>query len=364
MKAFRGFTLIELIVVMGILAILATIVVIAVNPARQFATSRNAKRASDTRAIAHALQQHAAANNGLMDSSITSLPKTIGTTVGSTFVDLTNLLVPNYLSSIPFDPSGGSASDTKYRVYIDSQGQPVVSVVGELGKVVSSDGVFSPKQIPGLLLWLKADAGTYQTVSGSPAVANNDPVGEWRDQSGNNNHLSQSTAGLRPLLKINTQNGLPTVLFDSVDDGMTAASMPLTQPFSLFYAGEVGSLAGSNQSLMSGNPTTSNVWYVGSTGQLVLSNGVTLIGSGGITTNSFFSAGAVANGASSSLILNSGNAVTGNAGTNNWDGFGIRSAVSSWPGGDKGEVMIFNRALSTAEITSLMTYLKSRWGTP
>ncbi|MCS7038039.1 MAG: hypothetical protein RMN24_00735 [Anaerolineae bacterium] len=81
---------------------------------------------------------------------------------------------------------------------------------------------FSPSQLPGLKLWLRADAGTFQDTAGTiPAVNNNDPVALWQDQSGNGNHFSISVAGQRPLLKTNVQNGLPAIQGDGSNDQLT-----------------------------------------------------------------------------------------------------------------------------------------------
>ena len=53
----KGFTLIEILIVIGIIAILSSIVIIAVNPARQFAQARDTKRQSDVNAILNAVYQ-------------------------------------------------------------------------------------------------------------------------------------------------------------------------------------------------------------------------------------------------------------------------------------------------------------------
>lgn len=81
---------------------------------------------------------------------------------------------------------------------------------------------FNPASITGLKMWFKGD-GTVLNGSGTQAV-NNDPVGTWTDESGTGNTITQSTAAKRPLFKTASQNGLPGVLFDGVDDFMIKVS--------------------------------------------------------------------------------------------------------------------------------------------
>lgn len=48
-------------------------------------------------------------------------------------------------------------------------------------------------------LWLDDTTSLWQLSNGTtPAVANADPIGRWDDRSGNNKHVSQATASLRP----------------------------------------------------------------------------------------------------------------------------------------------------------------------
>lgn len=130
----RGFTLIELLVVMGIIAILAAIIIIAVNPSRQFAQGRNAQRQNDVRAALDAIHQYAADNNGNLPAAITGT----ATDIGSGGLNLASVLVPNYLPALPTDPTNGTAATTSYQASKDANNRVTVAAVGaELNKAIS-----------------------------------------------------------------------------------------------------------------------------------------------------------------------------------------------------------------------------------
>lgn len=77
---------------------------------------------------------------------------------------------------------------------------------------VGAGGSVQPNQIANLVLWVKADTGTYQDSGGTtPASADGDPVRLWKDQSGGGNDLSCDIDAKRPNLKLNVLNGRPTV---------------------------------------------------------------------------------------------------------------------------------------------------------
>lgn len=111
----QGFTLIELLVVMGIIAILAAVVAIAVNPGRQFANARDTQRRSDIREMLSAIYQYATQHNGNIPTSITTTPTDVGTDAG--LVNLETDLSPNYLDTMPVDPSTGTRGDTLYVIF-------------------------------------------------------------------------------------------------------------------------------------------------------------------------------------------------------------------------------------------------------
>lgn len=152
----KGFTLIELLVVIGIIGILAAVVLVAVNPGRQFAQARDTQRRSDLLTITNAIYQFAAEHDGnipavaydingapdytAIDDCLT--PADVGTggfnlaasgartAVGAGNAD-TDLIVPTYVADVPTDPSTGSAATTGYTICVEN-GRITASAVGEL----------------------------------------------------------------------------------------------------------------------------------------------------------------------------------------------------------------------------------------
>ena len=87
---------------------------------------------------------------------------------------------------------------------------------------------FSPLSLSPAL-WLDAsDASTlWDATSGGSLVASNGAIARWEDKSGNAKHALQTTAANRPLRKIGIKNGMDTVRFDGINDGLQVASITL-----------------------------------------------------------------------------------------------------------------------------------------
>lgn len=104
----KGFTLIEVLLVIVIIAILAGIVIIAVNPARQIKQANNTQRDSDVKAIIDAVYEYSIDNRGAFPAAITGT----ATEISVTGTNICGALVPTYLAEMPFDPTGSGAAYT------------------------------------------------------------------------------------------------------------------------------------------------------------------------------------------------------------------------------------------------------------
>lgn len=130
----HGFTLIELIVVIGILVFLIAVVLVAIDPGRRFAESRNAQRWQEASSILSAVLTYQADNDGTHLTAVTNLTGDLNyiigtdgsgcdsgcTQAGTTQAACANLsgLVDTYIASIPIDPDTTTWGTGKTGYYI------------------------------------------------------------------------------------------------------------------------------------------------------------------------------------------------------------------------------------------------------
>lgn len=137
-----GFTLIEILVVLGILAILATLVLVAVNPGKQFRMARDTKRAANVATILNAVSQNIADHGGIFTcaGTATFIPPTFSL-ISSEEDDfsLAPCVVPDYISALPVDPSMEGSYytnegdyQTNYKIKQDIQGRITIQATGEI----------------------------------------------------------------------------------------------------------------------------------------------------------------------------------------------------------------------------------------
>lgn len=128
----RAFTLLEILLVIGIIATLAVVVIVALDPAKRFEDAKNSRRLSDIQSILSAVRQYMVDNKGATPSGLDANEKQIG--AADNGCELSNSIcsvntsrclnlssdLAKYLKEIPYDPDKGSAAKTRYSIAIDS----------------------------------------------------------------------------------------------------------------------------------------------------------------------------------------------------------------------------------------------------
>jgi prepilin-type N-terminal cleavage/methylation domain-containing protein len=123
-KIMSGFTFLEVLIVIAIIGILATVMTVIINPAHQLAKARDSQRESDIYSIITTVQQYAAEHSGTLpdtdgDPDSSNFPTTL-TCIGSgggcfdlaASGDGEISIVPSFLASLPKDPKIGDDSNT------------------------------------------------------------------------------------------------------------------------------------------------------------------------------------------------------------------------------------------------------------
>ena len=150
-KNTQAFTLVELLLVIGIIATLAVVAFVALNPAKRFADARDARRVSDLETILSAVHQYTIDNKGMLPDGITASQLMIGDANGgcelgfggcgdpgsSVCLHLSDTL-NHYLKAMPYDPGKGNPTQTHYAIQADSNGIVTVTACDAEGGQIST----------------------------------------------------------------------------------------------------------------------------------------------------------------------------------------------------------------------------------
>lgn len=146
LRSQKGFTLIEILLVVAAIAILAGIVILAINPNKQLGDTRNAQRRADVNTILNAVYQYTIDNNGTLPNTISAFSTEIcatgapaGTCAGVGLIDLSVLTTnEKYLTSIPSEPQKINDNGAGYKIKKSDNGRITVSAqFAEQGATIS-----------------------------------------------------------------------------------------------------------------------------------------------------------------------------------------------------------------------------------
>lgn len=203
---------------------------------------------------------------------------------------------------------------------------------------------FLPSQISGLQLWTRFNSGITVTGSG---------VSQWDDQSGNDNHLTQSTDANRP-----SKEADGSILFDGVDNFLAKTGLTLNQPHTVYLLFKQVTWTDGDVILGFGGGATRFLGQSGATPQIKLFNGTGNIANS-ITLDTYAALATISNGASSVLQVNNDAPVTGETGSTNASAIqlGTNNQVSAFSHIQVKEAVVYDTAHDAATRAQVIKYL-------
>ncbi len=138
----KGFTLLEILLVVAAIAILAGIVILAINPSKQLGDTKDAARRADVNTILNAVYQYSIDNNGSLPSGIVASSTVIcktDATATTSCADLSELTADGtYITAIPTDPDVDDTNNSGYEIALESNGRITVSAPNAYNGTISA----------------------------------------------------------------------------------------------------------------------------------------------------------------------------------------------------------------------------------
>ncbi len=236
---------------------------------------------------------------------------------------------------------------------------PEVNAGANQTVALTSAELWKPEDLP-LAAWYDAADESTITKDGS------DRVSQWRDRSGNQRHVSQSSDGAKPRSGTRTLNGLNALAFSgSADQFLRTSTYISGQPLTAFAVAQFDS-AENNATVFDGAGTDRCMLRRRGSGDVAIFAGSWMAGPA--TTAEAVLASVEFHGANSTIRKNGGTAVTGNPGSGSLASGLTVGNISGNPGsswrmdGLISELIFVSGSLPDAERQRLEGYLGHKWG--
>lgn len=235
---------------------------------------------------------------------------------------------------------------------------------GILASCLLSSTLYAQLPTNGMLLWLDAtDPSTlFQDDLFTVPAANGNPIGGWKDKSGNNYHATQSNDDQRPERADGVMDGDAAVRFFGADgDGMAISEdLTLTRPYTAFIVNQYhGATRGRTLQGLDSN------WLLGLWSGAAGHYAEGWVGQVPRVPEDFVMvAETLGDDASSSFMVNGVDYATDINPKGNPGRLGLVS-VGMFPGevsdADISEILIYDHILNDTDLTSVRTYLNSKY---
>ncbi len=195
-------------------------------------------------------------------------------------------------------------------------------------------------------------------------------LASWRDQVAGVYTATQGTGADQPIATTNGLGGYPSVNFVSNDFLTTASSLSFAGEFTIFCVNNTDTTDATRMWLGTGDIAVTNKIGMIATNKFfirVISGGSSDSGQTYASGNNILT---IRRDASNKIDMSFNNAAltrlfadAAQSGTSAWNTIGIDNVIQSddWMG-DLGEIIFFNYALTTLQITAVNQYLSPAWG--
>lgn len=142
-ESTKGFTLVELLIVIAVIGILATVLIVALNPAKQLQKGRDIQRKTGLKAVQNALEAYYADNGSYPPNDCFSGSTGSCWRLGINASTILGLQGANYIKALPNDPSlfGSACTEaTSYGFFYDQTAGTSYTLVTRLENTSDPQG--------------------------------------------------------------------------------------------------------------------------------------------------------------------------------------------------------------------------------